>query len=550
VACRAEIRERTLGSPSPIEGTNLDRPAGNTREQYDVFISYNHADKALALRFHAELKKRDLVPFIDQAGTDWGLAPGEVFYDGLQKALQLSRGVAVLVGPSGLGNTQTREMQFALAEQDRRGQDDVKVFRVLLPGALEPSSNDWLGLRTRVDLRNAIDDAEQFAGILKAVPPRAPTPRIPRTPPTRTDSFDTVVKALADKLQKGTVTFFVGPGACRPPSPYGLAHRLTELLRERTDPNLPPIPTVELACACLAVESQDEHAPGRELYELLRTAPARHDPDVPTDVAKFLRKFCDTYQRVPSVASAAERGFRRPTPSAEPILLIVATTYDLSIEEALVREQLPFRRLVQWTARPRIDSADFDPTDRGPDRAASATDIDRWLAQVPSESIEFPLGARGKQPRNPLPGVSLRPPSAPQGFHIALYKPLGSLDCEGSCAISVDQHYRMALNVSEGHVPEAITHKVRNDSLVFLGYSIFDSSYRVLSHTLLRDRVGGPSCYIVRPQPAADEQDFESRLEAPLWESVRSEWTRRQARLVDLHERDFLDHLSSRCGLA
>jgi TIR domain len=75
-------------------------------EEHDLFLSYNSADREQVLRVRAALVRLGLNTFYDQES----LNPGGLWFDDLQLALRRVRGVAVFLGPHGLGPWQKREM--------------------------------------------------------------------------------------------------------------------------------------------------------------------------------------------------------------------------------------------------------------------------------------------------------------------------------------------------------------------------------------------------------------------------------------------------------
>jgi KaiC/GvpD/RAD55 family RecA-like ATPase len=127
----------------------------------DVFVSYNHADRAAVQEISAALSLRGLTTFADwkdlEAGLPW---PSK-----LERSLSAVRAVAIILGPSGLGPWQSREMYYALDAQ-LESQDAFPVFAVLLAGAEPPSG--FLKLNTWVDLRRGISD-ESIEQLVRAV---------------------------------------------------------------------------------------------------------------------------------------------------------------------------------------------------------------------------------------------------------------------------------------------------------------------------------------------------------------------------------------------
>ena len=115
----------------------------------DLFLSYSRADTAIVTAIRDILEARGVSTFFDReqlpAGLPWPQA--------LETALREAKGVAVFIGPDGLGLWQKREMAFALDRQvaEERNQRGFPVVPVLLPGAdITPG---FLFLNTWIDLR-------------------------------------------------------------------------------------------------------------------------------------------------------------------------------------------------------------------------------------------------------------------------------------------------------------------------------------------------------------------------------------------------------------
>jgi hypothetical protein len=101
--------------------------------RYNVFLSYNSADKPAVEELAHRLVQAGLSPFLDI----WHLIPGEPFQDAIEEALELCATVAVFVGPSGTGPWQHEEMRVAIerrVDARRAGERPFRVIPVLLPG--------------------------------------------------------------------------------------------------------------------------------------------------------------------------------------------------------------------------------------------------------------------------------------------------------------------------------------------------------------------------------------------------------------------------------
>src|SRR3954451_9356729 len=103
----------------------------NPTNGYDVFLSYSRADAAVAEMLRERLAETGLRAFLDR----YALPAGQSWQPQLEAALAGCRALVVLLGPSGLGAWQHREIQLGL---DRQAAGDktapFPVIPVLLPG--------------------------------------------------------------------------------------------------------------------------------------------------------------------------------------------------------------------------------------------------------------------------------------------------------------------------------------------------------------------------------------------------------------------------------
>ena len=127
----------------------------------DVFISYSRRDIDHARTLDAWLTGQGVSTFFDQ--TDLGA--GQPWPAELERAIAHDTGaVAVLLGPSGLGNTQFYEYQFALSRQ--RDDRSFPVIPIILPGTkAHDIPRSFLDLLTWVDFRAATDQRQDPVGL-------------------------------------------------------------------------------------------------------------------------------------------------------------------------------------------------------------------------------------------------------------------------------------------------------------------------------------------------------------------------------------------------
>src|SRR3954447_21662683 len=80
---------------------------------YDVFLSYTRADAAAAETLRTRLSEAGLRAFLDR----YALPASQSWQPQLEAALASCRALVVLLGPSGLGAWQHREIQLGLDRQ-------------------------------------------------------------------------------------------------------------------------------------------------------------------------------------------------------------------------------------------------------------------------------------------------------------------------------------------------------------------------------------------------------------------------------------------------
>jgi len=131
---------------------------------YDVFLSYNSADKPAIEELARRLAREGIRPWLDR----WHLIPGEPWQEAVEEALEQSETVAVFVGPSGVSPWHNEELRAAL-DRAVRTRDDYRVIPVLLPGAADEVVTGFLARRTAVDFRPGLDDVDAFARLVAGV---------------------------------------------------------------------------------------------------------------------------------------------------------------------------------------------------------------------------------------------------------------------------------------------------------------------------------------------------------------------------------------------
>jgi hypothetical protein len=96
-------------------------------KRFDVFLAHNSKDKTFVGRVAYYLRRRGIVPWIDQDQ----IAPGHQFQQQLQHAICKVSAAAIFIGPHGVGPWQNFELQSFVAICVKK---KIPVIPVLLPG--------------------------------------------------------------------------------------------------------------------------------------------------------------------------------------------------------------------------------------------------------------------------------------------------------------------------------------------------------------------------------------------------------------------------------
>jgi hypothetical protein len=119
---------------------------------FDVFLCHNSDDKPAVREVGEHLKRRGLLPWLDE----WELRPGLPWQRLLEQQITQIKSAAVFVGRGGIGPWQQQEAEAFLREFVNRG---CPVIPVLLPGTPEePQLPIFLKGYTWVDLRKLEPD--------------------------------------------------------------------------------------------------------------------------------------------------------------------------------------------------------------------------------------------------------------------------------------------------------------------------------------------------------------------------------------------------------
>jgi hypothetical protein len=136
---------------------------------YNIFLSYTRADTVAADKLRARLAETGLRAFLDR----YALPAGQSWQPQLETALAGCRALVILLGPSGLGTWQHREIQLGLDRQT--SEKAFPVIPVLLPGLQKDDIplGRFLGLNTWIDLRQGLDEPEALQRLVAGAQGRA-----------------------------------------------------------------------------------------------------------------------------------------------------------------------------------------------------------------------------------------------------------------------------------------------------------------------------------------------------------------------------------------
>ncbi len=135
----------------------------------EVFISYSRSDSSAAQALRAHLTTVGISTFLDR----YALPAGQPWQPQLEQAIAGCDSMAVLLGPSGIGTWQQREIQLGLDRQAacEKTNRPFPVLPVLLQGLDDRDAplGRFLGLNTWIDLRSGLDDPEALQRLIAGV---------------------------------------------------------------------------------------------------------------------------------------------------------------------------------------------------------------------------------------------------------------------------------------------------------------------------------------------------------------------------------------------
>jgi hypothetical protein len=246
----------------------------------------------------------------------------------------------------------------------------------------------------------------------------------------------------------------------------------------------------------------------------------------------------------------AARRARRRAPR-----LILTTNFDLLMERALLRAGLPFSRLVQFRAEPRIDVSVFSDVALGAGgdilvggKKVGADSADELDDAVYSQKVTtYRLNGVAAGTANPLASLAIDQLPDP-----ILYKFHGSQDIEKSCAISADQCFDFAWRLLKQEcVPSQITEIIGTSTLIVLAASVLDHDFRLTYHTLLREqlKINSNPRFAIQSRQDIDRRDPWRQVAERDWQRIEeSTLGNYRIKSIDAPPGEFLKQLSARIG--
>jgi hypothetical protein len=148
-------------------------------EAFDVFLSHHSRDKPWVIALKAALVERGMKVWLDQDE----ILPGDLFIDALERGVESSRALALVVTPGSVASRWVKEeysRALVLANSSTR---ELRIIPCLREGATVPgflASRHWIDFRDPSRFEEQVDDLcrgirgrEENGADATAVPPRA-----------------------------------------------------------------------------------------------------------------------------------------------------------------------------------------------------------------------------------------------------------------------------------------------------------------------------------------------------------------------------------------
>ena len=154
-------------------------------EEFDIFLSHHSSDKPWVIALKAALTARGVKVWLDQDE----IRPGDLYIDALERGVELSRCVAVVISPRSLKSRWVKEEYSRALQMFNSRERDVRIIPCLIQDAALPG---FLSIRHYVDFRDAARFEEGVDRLRGAIQPDDETeqpehqPAKPAAPPIHT----------------------------------------------------------------------------------------------------------------------------------------------------------------------------------------------------------------------------------------------------------------------------------------------------------------------------------------------------------------------------
>ena len=494
---------------------------------FDTFLSYDSRDKDSIRQVFEALKARGIKPWWDEDQ----IRPGSSFQQDLTAAMRRCGSTCVFFGPgrSEPGRWQRPELEFAFKLM-REG--NHRVIPVLLPevdpGFMLP---EFLPTLSCVAFKDSLDEKTLdklqwgITGTKPDLVPRAPERERPRVEDTSEAALGDIVEWLQGA--KGTVTFIVGSNISStqtdsPPRSSDLTLSLLQELQIAGLENASLLPPIDIAASYYAIR--------------------RGDPQLEDTVGAFLDSrgpvFSSLHEQLCAFlklrAAHPSRGRRQQKQ------LIVYTNFDLNMERALLRNKIPFTRVVQHRSKSKLvlnrySGIQFEGSDiiaeGSRTRLNNVQELDDFIRSYGTKTVVA----------DEVRDADLTEP--------ILYKFRGSQDIQDSCTISSAHLFSYASSLLASHgVPDFLTSILQDTYVIFLGYGFLDPDFRLIYYTLIQKACANPEYkkYQVQLAPEQEQTDRFRRVESGMWPKIIEAVRRQQIEIVEESGARFLERLNGK----
>jgi hypothetical protein len=535
-----------------------------------VFICYAHEDEAekdrLLTQF-AGLRRQKLI----HTWHDRVIKPGSDWDDEIETALNSCELALLLVSSDFIASEyiQSTELTTLL---ERRGKGEVEVVPIIVkpcswelektlaplqalpkngkPIVTFPEDNGERE-QARTDITKWIAElaksrlAVSEPAASETTPEPVQKPAVSKTTPISKpqDEVNDAAERVTNLLESGNVTFIIGRAAADSldvgiPSSQEVSDKLLNTLAviEEGQPSV-SLP-FDISANYYAVQESEANLENR-VADMLTTRTGKIAP---------------IYEELANVLSALSDRPQRRSRNRLP-QLVITTNLDVLLEGALLSAGVPFTRIVQYRAAPRVAISEFSKVDRledGKIRVESprgdtrefdphdAVAMEEVIADHDLRVVESTSDPNSGGAINPVESLPIDKLTQP-----IIYKYLGSKDVSNSCTLSIDQSFEfMWWKLRRRSIPKAIVKIIGNSSLLFLGGGILEPDFRLCYHTLLREpaEMNTNEHFMICNTPVADENNWSQRnLELKLWMRVKSTALRLyKLSILEARNRDFL----------